>query len=318
MKKILIGGSPCTHWSIAQKTGEREVKAEGVGWELFRNYLIAMEKFKPDIFLYENNKSAAEQIKESIHRNLGGELIYINSSLVSGQNRQRFYVHNISGVKQPEDRGKLANEALEKGGIAFGTNREGKAHCIDANYWKGSNIKQTLTKHRRTMVAEKTEKETERTYRVSHGEILFNGEPYETDLKDGIYKIRNMYPVECERLQTLPDNYTYAEGVSNTERFKGLGNGWTAEVIKHVLSAAKIPKNEELIVLSMYDGIGTGRYCLDSLGYRNIIYFAYEIEKSAIKIAQKNYPDIIQCGDAFQVRENTESELLRGRRSWQE
>lgn len=58
MIKILIGGSPCTYWSVAQKKG-REVEAEGLGWELFRNYLIAKEKFKPDFFLYENNKSAA-------------------------------------------------------------------------------------------------------------------------------------------------------------------------------------------------------------------------------------------------------------------
>lgn len=58
MIKLLIGGSPCTYWSIAQKKG-REVTAEGQGWELFKNYLIAKEKFKPDFFLYENNKSAA-------------------------------------------------------------------------------------------------------------------------------------------------------------------------------------------------------------------------------------------------------------------
>lgn len=58
MIKLLIGGSPCTYWSVAQKKG-REVEAKGLGWELFKNYLIAKEKFKPDLFLYENNKSAA-------------------------------------------------------------------------------------------------------------------------------------------------------------------------------------------------------------------------------------------------------------------
>ena len=65
MIKILIGGSPCTYWSVAQKKG-REVEAEGLGWELFRNYLIAKEKFKPDFFLYENNKSAAQPITPRI------------------------------------------------------------------------------------------------------------------------------------------------------------------------------------------------------------------------------------------------------------
>lgn len=65
MIKLLIGGSPCTFWSIAQKNG-RETEAEGLGWELFKNYLIAKKKFNPDFFLYENNKSAAQAIKDQI------------------------------------------------------------------------------------------------------------------------------------------------------------------------------------------------------------------------------------------------------------
>lgn len=68
MIKILIGGSPCTYWSIA-RTGnkfnkiERETEPEGLGWELFKNYLIAREKFKPDFFLYENNYSISKEMK---------------------------------------------------------------------------------------------------------------------------------------------------------------------------------------------------------------------------------------------------------------
>lgn len=59
MIKLLIGGSPCTHWSIAQ-TKNRETAPEGIGWELFLNYLIARNKYAPDYFLYENNKSRVE------------------------------------------------------------------------------------------------------------------------------------------------------------------------------------------------------------------------------------------------------------------
>lgn len=86
---------------------------------------------------------------------------------------------------------------------------------------------------------------------------------------------------------------------------KAIGNGWTAEVIIHLLSYALkgIPKDEEIVVLSMYDGIGTGRYCLEKLGYSNIRYYATEIDKHAIEIAKSNYPDIVECGDAFAVRE---------------
>lgn len=101
----------------------------------------------------------------------------------------------------------------------------------------------------------------------------------------------------------MPDNYT--EGISNTQRYKCLGNGWTAEVITHILSHINYPKNAPIEVLSIYDGIATGMYCLNKLGYTNIIYKAYEIDKYAIKIAQKNFPNIIQCGDAFQIREES-------------
>lgn len=112
--RLLLGGSPCTHWSIAQ-TKNRETEPEGLGWELFKNYLIALEKFKPDFFLYENNKSMAPAIRAQITRELGVEPILINSALVSAQSRQRLYWTNIPGVKQPEDRGIVLRDILESG-----------------------------------------------------------------------------------------------------------------------------------------------------------------------------------------------------------
>lgn len=126
MIKLLIGGSPCTYLSIAQKNN-RETEPSGMGWELFKNYLIAKEKFKPDFFLYENNKSAAQPIKDEIKKQFkvwdgsflmedtGARYIEINSALVSAQNRQRFYVHNCGDVEQPEDRGILLRDILESG-----------------------------------------------------------------------------------------------------------------------------------------------------------------------------------------------------------
>jgi DNA (cytosine-5)-methyltransferase 3A len=109
-------------------------------------------------------------------------------------------------------------------------------------------------------------------------------------------------PLYCERLQTLPDNYT--QGVSDRQRFKALGNCWTAETIIHILNGVlkDVSRDEEIVVLSMYDGIGTGRYCLDKMGFTNVRYYAYEIDKYAKQIAMSNYPDIIQCGDAFDLR----------------
>lgn len=159
--KLLIGGSPCTFWSIAQKNN-RETTAEGLGWELFKNYLIAKEKFKPDYFLYENNKSAAQAIKDQIKKELnvwdgsllmedtGVRYIEINSALVSAQNRQRFYVHNCGDVEQPEDRGILLKDILESG-ESLSSNK--KSYCLTASY-NGACAWNTLERCQREMVAE--------------------------------------------------------------------------------------------------------------------------------------------------------------------
>lgn len=396
----------CTHWSIAQKNN-RETEPEGLGWELFKNYLIAKEKFKPDFFLYENNKSASQPIKDQISKELGVELQYINSALVSAQNRQRFYAHNIPGVEQPKDRGILLKDIVESG-IVW---RE-KSYTFDPNYWEtagrdfdrqfgsrkcisepvrigtimnsAKNQKFDSQQYRVYSqegksvticgqgggVGAKTglyaieikplsEKEMEYMLRETHdgrnhfdfkhhsattddksscivsnfykgvpynvlcelidcdgnitidgkfiysvndGFITYKEKKYHIPLPNGYYLIRKLTPLECERLQTLPDNYT--EGISDTQRYKCIGNGWTAEVIIHILSYLDIPKDYPIEVLSMYDGIATGRYCLEKLGYTNIIYKAYEIDSYTKQVAMKNYPDIIQCGDAFQLRED--------------
>jgi DNA (cytosine-5)-methyltransferase 3A len=121
--KLLIGGSPCTHWSIAQ-TKNRETEASGIGWELFLNYRIARDKYQPDFFLYENNKSMAPAIKAQISKELGVEPVLINSALVSAQNRQRLYwvgkrnpdgTYSQVAVEQPADRGILLRDILESG-----------------------------------------------------------------------------------------------------------------------------------------------------------------------------------------------------------
>lgn len=307
MVKLLIGGSPCTFWSICQSKN-RETKAEGIGWELFENYRIAKEKFKPDFFLYENNWSTSKEIKDQIQKELDCELMQINSKLVSAQNRDRFYVFNWD-VKQPEDRGILLQNILESG-IAY----LDKCQCLTATYSKQTvseaQFAHSLEKKMRTMIAiplniifsEKHLKENMSIYKVENGLISIKDKLYPIKLDDGYYVIRKLTPVECERLQTLPDNYT--ADVSNTQRYISLGNAWTAEIIIHILQGVlkDVPKDEKIVVLSMYDGIGTGRYCLDKMGFTNVEYHAYEIDKYAIKVAMSNYPDIIQHGDAFQVR----------------
>ena len=133
--KLLIGGSPCTHWSIAQ-TKNRETEASGIGWELFLNYRIARDKYKPDFFLYENNKSMSPAIRAQITAELGVEPVLINSALVSAQNRQRLYwvgKRNPDGtysqvcVEQPEDRGILLRDILE-------TSTSKKGYALDPTH----------------------------------------------------------------------------------------------------------------------------------------------------------------------------------------
>lgn len=148
--KLLIGGSPCTHWSIAQ-TKNRETTAEGIGWELFRNYVIARNKYQPDYFLYENNKSMSPAIREQITAELGVEPVLINSALVSAQNRQRLYwvgMRNPDGtysqvpVEQPEDLGILLRDILESG-VAW---RE-KSYTLDAHYGKTAGLYNPKKQH---------------------------------------------------------------------------------------------------------------------------------------------------------------------------
>ena len=137
MIKILLGGSPCTKWSIAQKNN-RETTPSGIGWELFLNYLIAKEKFKPDYFLYENNVSAAQPIKDQIKLDLGvhagARYIEINSALVSAQNRKRFYVHNCGEVEQPKDRGILLKNIIDSGERIPTYGNNGKSRPLTAGY----------------------------------------------------------------------------------------------------------------------------------------------------------------------------------------
>ena len=416
--KLLIGGSPCTHWSIAQ-TKNRETEASGIGWELFLNYRIARDKYKPDFFLYENNKSMSPAIRAQITAELGVEPVLINSALVSAQNRQRLYwvgkrepdgTYSQVAVEQPEDRGILLRDILETG-IAW----QEKSYCIAATVYKGSNPQQTLSKHRRTMVAEpvrigtiendaKNQTFDSQPYRVYSpdaksvtlcgnggglgaktglyavpvcvgampnkdgevgtsqsrriystdgksvslqarpngggadgattglyavpvipdgkgqfvikaaggkeipvyevrgGRITIKEKTYPIKLADGFYIIRKLTVTECKRLQTVPD--TYAFPVSDTQAYKMLGNGWTVDVIAYIMSHFTGLTEEPVKVLSMYDGMSCGHIALDKLGAEITAYYATEIDKYAIQTTQHNYPDTVQLGDAFQVRDN--------------
>ena len=504
--KLLIGGSPCTHWSIAQ-TKNRETTASGIGWELFQNYRIARDKFKPDFFLYENNKSMSPAIRAQITAELGVEPVCINSALVSAQNRQRLYwvgkrepdgTYSQVPVEQPEDRGILLRDILETGfplrekGYALmarhsataedaiarrqrnvaaepvaikpltekemaymvretkdGRNHfdfdyfhdatKDKSDCVTANTHKGvpynvlaepvrigtiendaknpdhdsqqyrvyspdgksvtlcgnggglgakaglyavpvaeqdaccvaqrgryigengsvaqhfearddgkTNTLTTVQKdnmiavpvrvgtmpnavpagmawrgrengsafemrddqksnavaatgHQSRLVIEAADGKQIPVYEVRGGRITIKGKTYPIKLADGFYIIRKLTVTECKRLQTVPD--TYAFPVSDTQAYKMLGNGWTVDVIAHIMSHFEGLTAEPVEVFSMYDGMSCGRLALNKLGVNVTTYYATEIDKYAIQTTQHNFPETIQLGDAFQVRE---------------
>lgn len=154
----IVGGSPCTYWSIAQKNN-RETEASGLGWELFSQYVRAVREVKPKFFIYENNKSMSNAIRESITKTFGFEPICINSALVSAQNRQRLYwvgKRNADGtyskvdVKQPEDRGILLKDILNSGDDLTTNN---KAWTLTASY-NGAVAWNTIERSQRNMVVE--------------------------------------------------------------------------------------------------------------------------------------------------------------------
>ena len=141
---FLIGGSPCTYWSIAQKNN-RETEASGMGWELFSQYVRALRDIKPKYFIYENNKSMSKAIRQSITGTFGFDAVCINSALVSAQNRQRLYwvgkrnndgTYSKVNVEQPTDRGILLKDVLD-GGFPL---KEKMNTTLDTNYSKGGNF----------------------------------------------------------------------------------------------------------------------------------------------------------------------------------
>ena len=153
---FLIGGSPCTYWSIAQ-TKNRETVASGMGWELFSQYVRALHEAEPKYFIYENNKSMSKDIRASIDKAFGFEAVLINSALVSAQNRQRLYwvgkrnpdgTYSKVDVEQPEDRGILLRDILENGVVWQEKSYNLTTRCC------GAIPEDTLKRHRHTMAAE--------------------------------------------------------------------------------------------------------------------------------------------------------------------
>ena len=255
---LLIGGSPCQGFSKAGK----QLNFIDPRSRLFFEYVRILNEVKPKYFLLENVRMKKEY-QDIITQYLGVEPIEINSALVSAQNRKRLYWTNIPGIEQPQDKRIMLIDIIDDGLVDVD-----KAYCLLESYsrkcatdsgWreyikksmgqlivKEATIKgfTTIMKNQGvdlTFLTSKTRRGRKMEFKsncLTHTRFdycWFNGED-----------VRLLSPVECERLQTLPDNYT--QGISDKKRYSALGNGWTVDVIAHIFtSLAKEIELKEVI-----------------------------------------------------------------------
>lgn len=231
----LVGGSPCTHWSIT-KSKTRETTASGLGWELFNQYVRALHEAKPKYFLYENNKSMSKEIRASITETFGFEPIHINSALVSAQNRERLYwvgVRRSDGTyskvdaEQPSDNGFLLKDVAED------------SRRVPSNFWYSCGWHFTGKKSGHIAELEIAGHDIlKRVYSLDSKAPTCNtcggGNREGKVMQDG--RPRKLMPIEHKRLQTVPDWYDFSV-ISNSQAYKCLGNGWTVDVVTHLINS---------------------------------------------------------------------------------
>ena len=244
---LIMFGSPCQGFSFAGNNLNFDDPRSKLFFEAVR-ILEEAKTINPNVkFLMENvrMKKESEQVITDL---LGVEPIAINSSIFSAQSRYRLYWTNLEVGEIPQDKGIVLKDILEDDYI---TDRD-KSHCIDANYFKGGNLKSYFEKHRRQLVFSKDGlchvgdadlKGHDAIKRVYHSEgksptvTTMGGGHREPKVFEEPKAWRKLTPLECERLQTVPDNYT--NHVSNSQRYKMIGNGWTIDVIAFLLSDLK-------------------------------------------------------------------------------
>lgn len=237
---MVMGGSPCTDFSIAGKRKgmtttenvritslEQYLKLKDEGFEfhgqsyLFWEYVRILKIAKPRYFLLENviMKGKHKFWEYVITNVLSVQPLRINSSLVSAQNRDRLYWTNIPGVTIPEDREIVMYDVIHKAYAGYGIRGVRNENPTPGHTWIQKGV---------------SRKDFKSNCLTKGGSCRM------VEMMDGT--IRPLTVNECEKLQTIPVGYTSVPGVSDTARFAMIGNGWTVEVIKHILSF--IPKNE--------------------------------------------------------------------------
>lgn len=220
---LLIGGSPCQSLSIVQSKTRQNLDGKS---KLFFEFVRAFEEMKPKYFLFENVASMKDECKQVISECLGCEPIFIDSADFSAQSRPRYYWTNIPVNMMYEKSNKVLADIME-------TN-------VDEKFFYNyplTNI--DMSKQVCAIMDFKNHDIHKRIFNPAfkcHTLTTCGGGNTQKKVIDN-GRARKLTPLEYERLQTLPDNYT--AGVSDTARYTACGNGWTVDVIAHILKGLK-------------------------------------------------------------------------------
>ncbi|MCK5606339.1 DNA (cytosine-5-)-methyltransferase [Candidatus Pacearchaeota archaeon] len=248
---LLIGGSPCQGFSFAGK----QLNFDDPRSALFFEFVKIKESLGPKFFLLENTKMK-QDFQDIISGALVTKSVLINSALVSAQNRNRLYWSNFE-VSQPQDKEIYLKDIvhdftdfendyelikISKKGVY--KKFQNKASCLTGGAHSDGNHSDMDLIGRPIHIGDATDikgfdilKRIYSIYGKSPTLTTMQGGNRHPKIALNDYEYRRLTPIECERLQTLPDNYT--QGVSNTQRYKMLGNGWTVSVIKHIFNGIK-------------------------------------------------------------------------------
>ena len=216
---LLMGGSPCQGFSKAGK---------GLAFDdprsaLFFEFVRIMKETKPKFFLLENVRMKKEWL-DIITEHMGVHPVLINSNAVSPQNRQRYYWTNIPNVGHPPMKNhQVLSDILEENPADNYNPGKALLEKHDGGSWLNPSYQGQSNKIHE--IEQKAPCLCAGSKGYNYG-FIRQGE-----------RIRRLTPLEFERLQTLPDNYT--QGVSDTQRYKVCGNGWTVDVIAHIVKNLK-------------------------------------------------------------------------------
>lgn len=231
---LIMGGSPCQDLSNYKYDRGEVTGLNGEKSGLFYKYIRVLKHVKPKYFILENVASMQDKWKNLISEILGVEPIMINSSLVCAAERKRYYWTNIPNVTIPEDKGIVLRDiVLDESDV------EGKYWYDRPFIYNGDEEKVQCT------LELKGHRQMKEVYNLNgkSNTLLCDGNG--GNLQKKVYqngRCRKLTPLEYERLQTLPDNYT--QGLSDSRRYTAIGNGWTVDVIAHILTGIKENKSE--------------------------------------------------------------------------